>query len=159
MLTLIQSPTNLRYMRIEIHKKHAWRVENEWIPREIYYGMFPLLAPCTEKLCNNSLAKKVYYLNSNRHFQTFIMHHRDDIPQRKSLNQICVVHYVLREKKKMEKKKGKLPDTGWRPTNDIRSAKDGMKASSQSINGSFSAHTREFAVGVCNNASLGAWWH
>jgi len=48
---------------------------------------------------------------------------------------------------------------GWNAANDIRSAGDGMKDWSHSRDGSFSAHVREFAIQVCNNSSLGAYWH
>ena len=39
-----------------------------------------------------------------------------------------------------------LPVIGWSAAKDKRSAKDGMKASSQSTDGSFSAHNNEFAI-------------
>jgi hypothetical protein len=48
---------------------------------------------------------------------------------------------------------------GWNAANDIRSAGDGMKAWSHSRDGSFSAHVREFAIQVCKNSSLEAYWH
>lgn len=49
-----------------------------------------------------------------------------------------------------------LPDTGWYAAKEMRSSKGRMNASSQSNCGFFSAHVREFAVRVCNGASLGA---
>lgn len=41
----------------------------------------------------------------------------------------------------------------------MRSGNDGMKASSQSKDGSLSAHSREFKIWVCKIASFGAYFH